>query len=79
MAKFSKHKEKLSARNQYLILSPRAAISAVIRRGMVSNSFCMPVCGREFHIACMRNQSSSFEAVGLGLRGDADQPNPTHA
>ncbi|GFU79695.1 uncharacterized protein TNCV_4037021 [Trichonephila clavipes] len=28
----------------------------------------MSSCGREFHIACMRSESSSFEAAGRGSR-----------
>ena len=36
MTKFSKHKNKLSAQNQYLVQPPLAAISASIRRGMES-------------------------------------------
>ncbi|GFV46361.1 hypothetical protein TNCV_3232501 [Trichonephila clavipes] len=28
----------------------------------------MSACGREFHIACMRSKSSSFEAAGRGSR-----------
>ncbi|GFU78825.1 uncharacterized protein TNCV_4771881 [Trichonephila clavipes] len=48
----------------YLVYPPRAAISAAIRRGMESNRFLMSACGREFHIACKRSRSSSFEAAG---------------
>ncbi|GFW61242.1 hypothetical protein TNCV_3377571 [Trichonephila clavipes] len=43
---------------------PSAAINAAIRRSMESNRFCISACGREFHIACMRSKSSSFEAAG---------------
>ncbi|GFX02844.1 hypothetical protein TNCV_4438261 [Trichonephila clavipes] len=31
---------------------------------MELNKFLISVCGRVFHIVCMRNQSSSVEATG---------------
>ncbi|GFW49458.1 hypothetical protein TNCV_3059651 [Trichonephila clavipes] len=37
----------------------------------------MSSCGREFHIACMRNKSSSFEAAGRGSRARC-RPTKSH-
>ncbi|GFX20903.1 uncharacterized protein TNCV_79581 [Trichonephila clavipes] len=37
----------------------------------------MSVCGREFHIACIRNKGSSFEVEGRGSRAKR-QPTKSH-
>ncbi|GFX58190.1 hypothetical protein TNCV_4049481 [Trichonephila clavipes] len=43
---------------------------------MELSKFLISVCGRVFHIICMRNQSSSVEAIGR--RSRAAQRYPTH-
>ncbi|GFU09567.1 uncharacterized protein TNCV_3026191 [Trichonephila clavipes] len=55
---------------------PHAAISAAIRRGMESNRFWMSACGREFHIACLRNKVRLLKLQDADQELDANQPSP---
>ena len=58
---------------------PNIAISATVRCDMEWNRFWMSAYEREFYIACMHSQSSSYDTARCGSHANTDQPIPTCA